>query len=111
MVTQHGSTTLAIPSHDDALATSGAHTVAMVSADGTQTQPVTIITSGTVVAEDSNVASLPHQQVALLATASGTHIAVQLEAQQTLEEAISVATAAMQRGAATLETAESESGC
>lgn len=40
MVTQHGSTTLAIPSHDDTLATSGAHTVAMVSADGTQTQPV-----------------------------------------------------------------------
>ena len=40
MVTQHGSTTLAIPSHDGALATSGAHTVAMVSADGTQTQPV-----------------------------------------------------------------------
>lgn len=40
MVTQHGSTTLAIPSHDDDLATSGAHTVAMVSADGTQTQPV-----------------------------------------------------------------------
>lgn len=111
MVTQHGSTTLAIPSHDDDLATSGAHTVAMVSADGTQTQPVTIITSGTVVAEDSSVASLHHQQVALLATANGTHIAVQLEAQQTLEEAISVATAAMQQGAATLETAESESGC
>uniref|UniRef100_A0A4W2C1L4 Zinc finger protein 76 n=1 Tax=Bos indicus x Bos taurus TaxID=30522 RepID=A0A4W2C1L4_BOBOX len=111
MVTQHGSTTLAIPSHDDTLATSGAHTVAMVSADGTQTQPVTIITSGTVVAEDSSVASLHHQQVALLATANGTHIAVQLEAQQTLEEAISVATAAMQRGAATLETAESESSC
>lgn len=72
---------------------------------------VTIITSGTVVAEDSSVASLHHQQVALLATANGTHIAVQLEAQQTLEEAISVATAAMQRGAATLETAESESSC
>lgn len=111
MVTQHSSTTLAIPSHDDDLATSGAHTVAMVSADGSQTQPVTIITSGTVVAEDSSVASLHHQQVALLATANGTHIAVQLEAQQTLEEAISVATAAMQQGAATLETAESESGC
>ncbi|XP_055262086.1 zinc finger protein 76 isoform X5 [Moschus berezovskii] len=111
MVTQHGSTTLAIPSHDDDLATSGTHTVAMVSADGTQTQPVTIITSGTVVAEDSSVASLHHQQVALLATANGTHIAVQLEEQQTLEEAISVATAAMQQGAVTLETAESESGC
>ncbi|KAG8512122.1 Zinc finger protein 76 [Galemys pyrenaicus] len=111
MVTQHGGTTLAIPSHDDNLATSGTHTVTMVSADGTQTQPVTIITSGTVVAEDSSVASLHHQQVALLATANGTHIAVQLEEQQTLEEAISVATAAMQQGAVTLETTESESGC
>ena len=30
------------------------------------------------VAEDSGVASLHHQQVALLATANGTHIAVQV---------------------------------
>ncbi|XP_012578241.1 PREDICTED: zinc finger protein 76 isoform X2 [Condylura cristata] len=111
MVAQHSSTTLAIPSHDDNLATSGTHTVTMVSADGTQTQPVTIITSGAVVTEDSSIASLHHQQVALLATANGTHIAVQLEEQQTLEEAISVATAAMQQGTVTLETAESESGC
>ncbi|XP_030658431.1 zinc finger protein 76 isoform X2 [Nomascus leucogenys] len=111
VVTQHGSTTLTIPSHDADLATSGTHTVTMVSADGTQTQPVTIITSGAVVAEDSSVASLCHQQVALLATANGTHIAVQLEEQQTLEEAISVATAAMQQGAVTLETTVSESGC
>ena len=35
----------------------------------------------------------------------------QLEEQQTLEEAISVAAAAMQQGAVTLETSESESGC
>nr|KAF6509243.1 zinc finger protein 76 [Rousettus aegyptiacus] len=111
MVTQHGNTTLTIPSHDDDLATSGTHTVTMVSADGTQTQPVTIITSGAVVADDSSVASLHHQQVALLATANGTHIAVQLEEQQTLEEAINVATAAMQQGAVTLETTESESHC
>ncbi|XP_051043094.1 zinc finger protein 76 isoform X2 [Phodopus roborovskii] len=111
MVTQHGSTTLAIPSNHDELATSGTHTVTMVSADGTQTQPVTIITSGALVTEDSSVASLHHQQVALLATANGTHIAVQLEEQHTLEEAISVATAAMQQGAVTLETTVSESGC
>lgn len=39
---------------------------------------VTIITSGAVVADDSSVASLHHQQVALLATANGTHIAVQV---------------------------------
>ncbi|XP_023068365.2 zinc finger protein 76 isoform X2 [Piliocolobus tephrosceles] len=101
MVTQHSSTTLTIPSHDADLATSGTHTVTMV----------TIITSGAVVAEDSSVASLRHQQVALLATANGTHIAVQLEEQQTLEEAISVATVAMQQGAVTLETTVSESGC
>nr|XP_055186456.1 zinc finger protein 76 isoform X3 [Nyctereutes procyonoides] len=111
MVTQHSSTTLTIPSEDDDLATSGTHTVTMVSADGTQTQPVTIITSGAVVADDSSVASLHHQQVALLATANGTHIAVQLEEQQTLEEAISVATAAMHQGAVTLEATESGNGC
>ncbi|XP_073080777.1 zinc finger protein 76 isoform X3 [Manis javanica] len=108
MVTQQGGTTLAIPSHDDDLATSSTHTVTMVSVDGTQTQPVTIITSGAVVAEDP---SGHHQQVALLATANGTHIAVQLEKQQTLEEAISVATATMQHGTMTLESTESESGC
>nr|XP_035952386.1 zinc finger protein 76 isoform X3 [Halichoerus grypus] len=111
MVTQHSGPTLTVRSEDDDLATSGTHTVTMVSADGTQTQPVTIITSGAVVADDSSVASLHHQQVALLATANGTHIAVQLEEQQTLEEAISVATAAMQQGAVTLEATESENGC
>lgn len=36
---------------------------------------------------------------------------LQLEEQQTLEEAISVATAAIQQGAVTLETTVSESGC
>lgn len=35
----------------------------------------------------------------------------QLEEQQTLEEAISVATAAMQQGAVTLEATETGSGC
>lgn len=47
------------------------------------------------VADNASVASVHRQQVALLATANGTHIAVQLEEQQTLEEAINVATAAM----------------
>ncbi|XP_060471262.1 zinc finger protein 76 isoform X2 [Panthera onca] len=87
----------------------GAPQVALITQDGAQ--QVTIITSGAVVAEDSSVASLHHQQVALLATANGTHIAVQLEEQQTLEEAISVATAAMQQGAVTLEATEPENGC
>lgn len=36
---------------------------------------------------------------------------LQLEEQQTLEEAISVATAAMQQGAVTLEATESGNGC
>lgn len=40
VVAQHGSTTLTIPSHEDGLAAAGTHTVTMVSADGTQTQPV-----------------------------------------------------------------------
>lgn len=40
VVTQHRSTTLTIPGHQEELATSGTHTVTMVSADGTQTQPV-----------------------------------------------------------------------
>lgn len=40
VVTQHSSTTLTIPGHHEELATSGTHTVTMVSADGTQTQPV-----------------------------------------------------------------------
>lgn len=40
VVAQHGNTTLTIPSNQDELATSGTHTVTMVSADGTQTQPV-----------------------------------------------------------------------
>ncbi|EDL96912.1 rCG60573 [Rattus norvegicus] len=39
VVTQHRSTTLTIPGHQEELATSGTHTVTMVSADGTQTQP------------------------------------------------------------------------
>uniref|UniRef100_A0A8C8UGC1 Zinc finger protein 76 n=1 Tax=Peromyscus maniculatus bairdii TaxID=230844 RepID=A0A8C8UGC1_PERMB len=87
----------------------GAPQVALITQDGAQ--QVTIITSGALVTEDSSVASLHHQQVALLATANGTHIAVQLEEQQTLEDAISVATAAMQQGAVTLETTVAESGC
>ncbi|NWR46520.1 ZNF76 protein, partial [Regulus satrapa] len=54
---------------------------------------VTIVASGAVVSEESDMAPLCHQQVALLATSHGTHIAVQLEEQQSLEDALSVATA------------------
>ncbi|XP_050808991.1 zinc finger protein 76 isoform X1 [Gopherus flavomarginatus] len=107
MVTQGG--TITMPQED--LAASGTHTVTMVSADGTETQPVTIVTAGAVMSEGSAIASLHHQQVALLATACGTHIAVQLEEQQSLEEAISMATAAIQQESVTLNASVSENGC
>uniref|UniRef100_A0A8C8VPY9 Zinc finger protein 76 n=1 Tax=Pelusios castaneus TaxID=367368 RepID=A0A8C8VPY9_9SAUR len=107
MVTQSGAIT--VPQED--IAASGTHTVTMVSADGTETEPVTIVTAGAVLSEESAITSLHHQPVALLATASGTHIAVQLEEQQSLEEAISMATAAIQQGSVTLNVAMSENGC
>ncbi|XP_049687674.1 zinc finger protein 76 isoform X2 [Accipiter gentilis] len=83
--------------------------VSLISQDGTE--QVTIVTSGAVVSEESAITSLHHQQVALLATANGTHIAVQLEEQQSLEEAISMAAAAIQHEPVTLEAAVSENGC
>ncbi|XP_059723477.1 zinc finger protein 76 isoform X2 [Haemorhous mexicanus] len=78
---------LAVPEGGD----TGTMTVA--STDGTEAQEVTIVTSGPVVSEESDIAPLCHQQVALLATSHGSHIAVQLEEQQSLEEALSMATA------------------
>ncbi|XP_066421186.1 zinc finger protein 76 isoform X1 [Molothrus aeneus] len=68
-------------------------TMAVANTDGTEAQEVTIVTSGAVVSEESDIAPLCHQQVALLATSHGTHIAVQVEEQQSLEEALSMATA------------------
>ncbi|XP_052445953.1 zinc finger protein 76 [Carassius gibelio] len=61
--------------------------------DGKELQPVAIVTSNGLMTE---VSASPYQQVALLATENGTQIAVQLEEQQTLEEAITMATAAIQ---------------
>ncbi|NXJ47041.1 ZNF76 protein, partial [Spizaetus tyrannus] len=107
MVTQSGA--LAVP--EEELAGDDTHTVTVANTAGTETQPVTIVTSGTVVSEESAITSLRHQQVALLATANGTHIAVQLEEQQSLEEAISMAAAAIQHEPVTLEAAVSENGC
>ncbi|XP_074019408.1 zinc finger protein 76 isoform X2 [Numenius arquata] len=106
VVTQSGA--IAVP--EEELAGGDTHTVTMADMDGTETQPVTIVTSGAVISEESAVASLCHQQVALLATANGTHIAVQLEEQQSLEEAISVAAAAIQHQPATLEAAVAGKG-
>ncbi|XP_036254178.1 zinc finger protein 76 isoform X2 [Molothrus ater] len=53
-------------------------TMAMANTDGTEAQEVTIVASGAVVSEESDIAPLCHQQVALLATSHGTHIAVQV---------------------------------
>ncbi|KAM4645669.1 zinc finger protein 76 isoform 2-T5 [Amazona ochrocephala] len=90
---------------------SDTHTVTVANTNGIETLPVTIVTSGAVVSEESAITPLRHQQVALLATANGTHIAVQLEEQQSLEEAISMAAAAMQYEPVTLDAAVSENGC
>ncbi|XP_030632740.1 zinc finger protein 76 [Chanos chanos] len=72
---------------------------------------VAIITSDEIMAGGSEVSTPHYQQVALLATANGTQIAVQLEEQQTLEEAISMATAAIQQGGLTQEGVITENGC
>ncbi|NWR34246.1 ZNF76 protein, partial [Tachuris rubrigastra] len=92
-------------------------TVTVANTDGTEMQggtdktgtfPVTIVSSG--VSEESAIAPLCHQQMALLATAHGTHITVQLEEQQSLEEGISMAAAVIHYGAVTPDTALSEKG-
>ncbi|NXE08308.1 ZNF76 protein, partial [Lophotis ruficrista] len=106
MVTQSGA--LAVPEEE---LSGDTHTVAVANTDGAETQPVAIVTSGAAMSEESAVASLRHQQVALLATANGTHIAVQLEEQRSLEEAISMAAAAIQPEPAPLDAAVSENGC
>ncbi|NWW70770.1 ZNF76 protein, partial [Climacteris rufus] len=106
VVTQ--SAALAMPEGRLAAGDSGA--VAVASTDGTETQEVTIVASGPVVSEDSDIAPLCHQQVALLATPHGTHIAVQLEEQQSLEEALGVATAVIHYEPVPPDTAVSGTG-
>ncbi|XP_071375389.1 zinc finger protein 76 isoform X2 [Centroberyx affinis] len=71
---------------------------------------VAIVTSAGVMAGGSDVSTAHYQQVALLATANGTQIAVQLEEQQTLEEAISMATAAIQHGSSLVQDGEAADG-
>ncbi|TRY86036.1 hypothetical protein DNTS_029369 [Danionella cerebrum] len=70
--------------------------VAMVT-EGHELQPVTIVTSASLMTEPS------HQQVALLAAENSSQIAVQLEDQQTLEEAITMATVAIQHSGLTFD--------
>ncbi|KAG7465526.1 zinc finger protein 143 [Solea senegalensis] len=88
MVTQEG-TTITIPAHE--LAMQGAHSVTMVTTDGSDEQ-VAIMTPD--MASFQSVEEAGYSQdhpVTLLATSNGTHIAVQLSDQPSLEEAIRIA--------------------
>lgn len=93
MVTQEG-TTITIPAHE--LAAQGAHAVTMVTADGSDEQ-VAIMTPDMAsyqAVEDATAYSQEQDDmhpVTLLATSNGTHIAVQLSDQPSLEEAIRIA--------------------
>uniref|UniRef100_A0AAY5EC78 C2H2-type domain-containing protein n=1 Tax=Electrophorus electricus TaxID=8005 RepID=A0AAY5EC78_ELEEL len=98
MVTQEG-TTITIPAHEAMLSTGEAHSVTMVSADGTEGQ-VAIVTpdlsvfqteDGELLQEEVQQQTASSHPVTLLATANGTHIAVQLSDQPSLEEAIRIA--------------------
>ncbi|XP_051953433.1 zinc finger protein 143 isoform X2 [Xyrauchen texanus] len=98
MVTQEG-TTITIPAHEAMLSSGGAHSVTMVSADGTEGQ-VAIVTPDLSVYQteeelvqdqEHHVVSTSPHPVTLLATSNGTHIAVQLSDQPSLEEAIRIA--------------------
>ncbi|KAL2090526.1 hypothetical protein ACEWY4_012789 [Coilia grayii] len=110
MVTQDG-TTITVPTHQGDITGTGQHHVTMVTGDGKELQPVAIVTSEAIMSSGSDMSSPHYQQVALLATANGTQIAVQLEEQQTLEEAISMATAAIQQGGLAQDSSMAENGC
>ncbi|KAJ3596528.1 hypothetical protein NHX12_002934 [Muraenolepis orangiensis] len=89
MVTQEG-TTITIPAHE--LSTQGGHSVTMVTTDGSDGQ-VAIMTpdmSSFQTVEEGGYSQHVHP-VTLLATSNGTHIAVQLSDQPSLEEAIRIA--------------------
>ncbi|XP_066853443.1 zinc finger protein 143 isoform X2 [Anser cygnoides] len=101
MVTQDG-TTITVPTHDAVISSAGTHSVAMVTAEGTEGQQVAIVAQD-LAAFHSASSEMGHQQhghhlvttetrpVTLLATSNGTQIAVQLGEQQSLEEAIRIA--------------------
>ncbi|XP_026524174.1 zinc finger protein 143 [Notechis scutatus] len=101
MVTQDG-TTITVPAHDAVISSAGTHSVAMVTAEDTEGQQVAIVAQD-LAAFHSASPEIGHQQhghhlvsaesrpVTLLATSNGTQIAVQLGEQQSLEEAIRIA--------------------
>ncbi|KAJ7999491.1 hypothetical protein DPEC_G00194980 [Dallia pectoralis] len=110
MVTQDG-TTISLPSHQTDMTSIGHHHITMVTEEGKELQPVAIVTSEGFMTGCPQGSGPHYQQVALLATANGTQIAVQLEEQQTLEEAISMATAAIQQGGLVQDEDTLEGAC
>uniref|UniRef100_A0A4W3J6Y6 Zinc finger protein 143b n=1 Tax=Callorhinchus milii TaxID=7868 RepID=A0A4W3J6Y6_CALMI len=110
MVTQDG-TTITVPTHEAVISAQETRSVTMVTADGSDGQQVAIVTPDCVMRGEATIAALQaastevekivaHEHhlvtgtarpVTLLATANGTQIAVQLGEQQTLEEAIRIA--------------------
>ncbi|XP_061488311.1 zinc finger protein 76 [Rhineura floridana] len=108
MVTQSGAVA-SVP--QEQISTSGANAVTLIGADGTEIHPITVVASGANASEDSPTTSIHHQRLAVLATANGTHIAVQVKAQQSLEDAISRATSAIQQESASLKISTSNNGC
>lgn len=87
MVTQDGSL-ITFPQTESLLSSAEAHSVTMVSEDGTEGQ-MTIMMSE--LASSSTQDALSAHPVTLLATSNGTQIAVQLNEQTSLEEALRIA--------------------
>ncbi|XP_029412139.1 zinc finger protein 143 [Nannospalax galili] len=101
MVTQDG-TPITVPAHDAVISSAGTHSVAMVTAEGTEGQQVAIVAQD-LAAFHTASSEIGHQQhshhlvttetrpLTLVATSNGTQIAVQLGEQPSLEEAIRIA--------------------
>ncbi|XP_034851534.1 zinc finger protein 143 isoform X4 [Mirounga leonina] len=101
MVTQDG-TPITVPAHDAVISSGGTHSVAMVTAEGTEGQQVAIVAQD-LAAFHAASSEMGHQQhshhlvttetrpLTLVATSNGTQIAVQLGEQPSLEEAIRIA--------------------
>uniref|UniRef100_A0A5G2QBY4 Zinc finger protein 143 n=1 Tax=Sus scrofa TaxID=9823 RepID=A0A5G2QBY4_PIG len=101
MVTQDG-TPITVPAQDAVISSAGTHSVAMVTAEGTEGQQVAIVAQD-LAAFHAASSEMGHQQhshhlvttetrpLTLVATSNGTQIAVQLGEQPSLEEAIRIA--------------------
>nr|XP_005989746.1 PREDICTED: zinc finger protein 143 isoform X2 [Latimeria chalumnae] len=100
MVTEDG-TTITVPAHDAVISSGGTHSVAMVTTENSDGQQLAIVTpdlssfqttsSEMAHQHDHHLVTADARPVTLLATSNGTQIAVQLGEQQTLEEAIRIA--------------------